>query len=38
MTFDATADGHRVIVAETVGESAIAPMVLVQNWPALAQK
>jgi len=38
VSFDVTADGRRFIVAETVGENAIAPLVLVQNWPALLQK
>jgi Tol biopolymer transport system component len=36
--FDATADGKRFIVAETLGDSASVPMVLIQNWPALLQK
>jgi hypothetical protein len=38
VAFDETADGRRFIVAESVGENTIAPMVLIQNWPALLRK
>jgi hypothetical protein len=38
VSFDATADGTRFIVSETLAESANPPTVLVQNWPALLQK
>jgi hypothetical protein len=36
--FDVTADGRRFIVSQSLGEAAVAPMVLVQNWPALLRK
>ena len=37
-SFDVSADGRRFIVAEALGDNMIAPLVLVQNRPALLRK